>query len=64
MEIVGLKNVQDDVNKLIAKFVGFQSKTAVIIEKERKRFVAFEEKIEEISRREGLTHVSLGFRLI
>ena len=27
MEIVGLKNfVQDDVNKLIAKFVGFKSK--------------------------------------
>ena len=37
MEIVGLKNfVQDDVNKLIAKFVGFESKVAKEI-KEQKR---------------------------
>jgi hypothetical protein len=33
MEIVGLKNVvQDDVNKLIAKFVGVQSKPAQILQ--------------------------------
>ena len=39
MEVVGLKNfVQDDVNKLIAKFVGFQSKTAKLIENERENF--------------------------
>ena len=33
MEVVGLKTfVQDDVNKLIAKFVGYRSKPAQVIQ--------------------------------
>ena len=39
MEIVGLKNfVQDDVNKLIAKFVGFQSKVAKELKEEKRKW--------------------------
>ena len=44
MEIVGLKNfVQDDINKLIAKFV-VQSKTAKIIEEERRNYVQWRDR--------------------
>ena len=48
MEIVGLKNfVDDDVHKLIAKFVGFQSKTAKAVEGARGKFQAFEKEYED-----------------
>ena len=45
MEIVGLKQtVDDDVNKRIAKFVGYQSKTAKIIEEERRNYVQWRDR--------------------
>ena len=58
MEILGLKNfVQDDVKNLIAKFVGFQSKTAKAIEHELKTFLNREEKNEKQARWENFRYV-------
>ena len=58
MEILGLTNfVQDDVNKLIAKFVGFQSKTAKAIEHELKKCLNWEEKFEKQTRWDNFRYV-------
>ena len=58
MEILGLKNfVQDDVNKLIAKFVGFQSKTAKLIENELQKFLRWETKFEKQAREDKFRYV-------
>ena len=41
MEIAALNNVvPDGINQLIFKFVGYQTKTAKIINEERKKFLA------------------------